>query len=637
MVKRAAFVASALFVLLSLLSRPALAGVDRWTRVGPGSGVVRALAATPSNPSTVYAGLEAGGVYRSSDRGTTWSFAGSGLNLHETVHALVVDARRPDVLWSGTDQGIYRSTDGGATWSLVHHGGALALVENPASGILYAAPAQGGPILDCVDGGVFWQPLAGSPQGVVELAIDPDQPLLLYAGTASGLFKSMSGGAFWSPLAHGLPAAGISALAIDPRSRSVYVATASASPKQPLFRSDDDGEHWTEVNDGGLRSTSFLAVAPDRKGTVWAVSTGEIFRSVDRGRTWSEADAGLFPADSASTVLPGAATLLAGTGAGVFRRGSQRSNNQETSWSLSSQGLNAATITGLALDPLRPARLWAAVLTGEVYRTVTGGGQWGLLTGAPDPGDVTGLLAADPRHPGTAYLGLYGGVARTLDAGNHWSSATGLSCIQPVSIAVDPLDSSVVYTAGDFIDTGCGEQPGACESFRSDDAGQHWTCIHVGDFLAPDPFQVSRVYALAGENVEVSDDRGATWTLQARNIDFTFLAADPNRPGTLWAIGPSGLFRSDDGGQTFTPSGAGIPAAAQLTTLALDPVDPNVLYAGALQRVFKSADGGATWTPLSQGLTGVNVRFLVIDPRDRGTLYAGTDESGVMKIRQSGE
>ena len=67
------------------------------------------------------------------------------------------------------------------------------------------------------------------------------------------------------------------------------------------------------------------------------------------------------------------------------------------------------------------------------------------------------------------------------------------------------------------------------------------------------------------------------------------------------------------------------------------PRTPTSSTPRTLQRgVFKSADGGLTWAPLGTGLAGINVRFLVIDPRDRNTLYAGTDEAGVMKIRQSG-
>src|SRR4029077_12358996 len=151
------------------------------------------------------------------------------------------------------------------------------------------------------------------------------------AGAATKLYKSANGGASWTPLTRGLAAAGIAALAVDPRSRSVYAATATTSihqPHQPIFRSDDEGAQWTEVNGVTLRYTYLLAVAPDRKGTVWAASIGGVFRSVDRGRTWSEADAGLLPAASMFAVLPGAASLLAGTSAGVFR-----SSDQGSSWS----------------------------------------------------------------------------------------------------------------------------------------------------------------------------------------------------------------------------------------------------------------------------------------------------------------
>jgi hypothetical protein len=251
---------------------------------------------------------------------------------------------------------------------------------------------------------------------------------------------------------------------------------------------------------------------------------------------------------------------------------------------------------------------------------------------------VTGPLAADPHQPGTAYVGVYGGVAKTVDAGNTWSSVTTLSCLLPRSIAVDPLDSSVVYVAGDFSDTACDSAPSTCTSYRSDDAGQHWTCTQIGQFLAPDPLQPSRVYALAGASVEVSTDRGASWSLLISGENFLVLVPDPQRPGTIWAGGTDGPFRSDDGGQTWHLADEGIPQSAQVTAVVLDPVDKDVLYAATLQNgVFKSSNGGVSWESLGTGLAGLTVRFLVIDPRTRTTLYAGTDEAGVMKLRQSGD
>jgi photosystem II stability/assembly factor-like uncharacterized protein len=621
-------VLSVLF-LLTPLARPALAGVDQWTRVGPDGGNVLILAAAPSHPSTVYAGLSLGGVFRSQDSGATWSFAGDGLIPREPVNALVVDARRPGVLWSGTGDGLYRSMNSGGTWVLANRGGVEALVQNPSSGMLYAG-AQIGPMLRSVDGGLSWQPLAGSPKETLHLAIDPVQTKILYAGNATGLFKSANGGASWAPIAGGLPAGRIDALAVDPRSRAIYAAVTGAAPGQNVFRSDDEGGHWTPAGDERLDDVHVLAVDPGRKGAVWAVSAGKVFRSPDQGRTWTEADAGL-PGAGASTVFPGAAALLAGTGFGVYR-----SAGQGASWSLSSQGLEAATIFALALDPLRPSRLYAA--TPEIFRTATGGGQWAPLPGAPSLFDVTGPLAADPHHPGTAYVGLYGGIAKTVDAGNTWSSAANLTCLLPRSIAVDPLDSSVVYVAGTPGSALCDSPPSSCTSYRSDDAGQHWTCTQIGQFLAPDPLQPSRVYALAGLNVEVSTDRGGSWSLLTPGVNFYVLVPDPQRPGTIWAGGPDGPFRSDDSGHTWNLADEGVPQSAQVTVVVLDPVDKDILYVATLQNgVFRSADGGLTWDALGTGLEGLTVRFLALDPRTRTTLYAGTDEAGVMKIRQSGE
>src|SRR5579872_6243093 len=151
-----------LFLLaLASSSLPAAAGNDRWTPVGPDTGVVRELAAAPSHPATVYAGLTTGGIYRSQDGGATWTFAGGGLDIRSQINALAVDARLPDRLWAATDTAIVRSTDGGAHWAQVRSGGAFALAADPkVSGTVYA-PLGFGALQRSTDAGASWQTLPG--------------------------------------------------------------------------------------------------------------------------------------------------------------------------------------------------------------------------------------------------------------------------------------------------------------------------------------------------------------------------------------------------------------------------------------------------------------------------------------------
>src|SRR5947199_8334642 len=113
---------------LIALTRPVLA-IDSWTRVGPDEGNVAVLAAAPSQPSTVYAGLGLGGVFRSVDGGTILSFAGGGLVLTETVRCLVVDSRRPDTLWVASFHVIYQSVNGGTSCDRVVVGVRAALAH----------------------------------------------------------------------------------------------------------------------------------------------------------------------------------------------------------------------------------------------------------------------------------------------------------------------------------------------------------------------------------------------------------------------------------------------------------------------------------------------------------------------------
>ena len=235
-----------LFLLAAaLLPLPAAAGIDRWTPVGPDTGVVRELAAAPSRPSTVYAGLNTGGIYRSQDGGATWAFAGNGLDIRSQINALAVDAHLPNRLWAATDTAIVRSTDGGAHWVTVRDGGARVLAADPKlSGTVYA-PLGSGALQRSTDAGATWQTLPGPVTGVAALAIDPVQTQNLYAGTRTGVLLSKNRGASWQPSRRGLPASTfVLSLAIDPRvPRTVYLSISrrrSRSDRLPQRRRRDE-------------------------------------------------------------------------------------------------------------------------------------------------------------------------------------------------------------------------------------------------------------------------------------------------------------------------------------------------------------------------------------------------------------
>jgi len=94
-----------------------------WTNSGPEGGKVRALVADPMDPSTLYAGTDLGGVFKSSDGGASWSAVSSGWAPGATVFALAVDPMTSGTVYAGTDRdGIFKSIDGGQTWTAIDSG-----------------------------------------------------------------------------------------------------------------------------------------------------------------------------------------------------------------------------------------------------------------------------------------------------------------------------------------------------------------------------------------------------------------------------------------------------------------------------------------------------------------------------------
>jgi photosystem II stability/assembly factor-like uncharacterized protein len=366
--------ASAWILLTS--SASLLAGTDVWTKLNLDVLLVRLLVIDPQNPNILYVTAQSGPfskpvyqLFKSYDRGTSWSEADLGLPVDGAVSSLVIDPQNTSTVYVGlgpvvgTGAQVFKSMDGGASWTSASIG-------------LPGAPSLAGP--------ANWR-------RVVALTIDSNNPATLFAaidylgngGDVPYIFTTTDGAASWTPTTDsGLPAGGFPALVLDPQNTgSIY----SASNLYGLFKSQDAGADWTEVL-GLPRSccetfsnSASVALDPQNSSTVYAAYYGGgIFSSTDAGVTWS-------PTGSGSAML---------------------------------------SVDTLAIDPQNPSVLYAATanlcycyddpLPSGVWRSVDGGATWApvnMRLPIPDLPRIlnTYSLAVDPQD-GTVYAVTDGGI-----------------------------------------------------------------------------------------------------------------------------------------------------------------------------------------------------------------------------------
>jgi len=635
-----------LFVSLSALfaTLPAAAATPpRWTHAGPDGGKVCALAASPSRPAVVYAGVATGGVFRSADNGATWTFAGTGLGPGSSSCHLAVDPVRPNVVWAGTGTGLFRSQDSGLTWTLrgpSFHGqrGIAAVAVDPKHPSTILASLQTySPLFRSLDNGLTWIASGPRTQGTSILLFDPHPSGTVYAA-ANGLLKSRDSGASWYPLTSLPPVQPISALAIDPKdSRILYVSGLGS-----FVRSANGGVSWTKVPSLGSVPVTGLALTPGSPSTLpstlyIATSTEGVLISTNGGTTSRPSGPGL-PDTFVNTVIATPAAVLAGDGSvGVFT-----SRNRGASWQ-TGHGLAATDVSSLAASSETPSRIYAETRPTGVYTTNDNGNVWTAL-GPATPGLYleSPAVAVAPSDPRSLYLAAAEGFYRRRIGVPHWTSLPWNSCVGPLRLAVDPTDAATLVLSGVFTGSGCSHLPGACLLFKTTDAGSSWTCISNGFangvgpniFLGFAPLSPQNLYAQTSDGLYRSVDGGENWSLLAPGILPASLAFSPTQEGLLYAALPTGVGRSTDGGATWEIHGNGLPLTEGIFFVAVDHDVPATVYMATSLHVFRSADSGATWQPLSNGLGDETISSFLIDPSETNVLYLGTYGDGVMRLQQ---
>ena len=326
-----------LFVLLFTLVLKAQDGLDIWTTTTNSVGPVYAMAIDPSNSSIMYTGSSTLGIYKTTDGGTSWNTANTGL-LNTAVLSLAISASNPQILYAGTNyganDGVYKTTDGGGSWTRLVNGiqetqrGIQAISVDPTNpDVAYIAVFDGvsdSPVglYKTTDGGNNWNASVngvGAIKNFLSIAIDPVNPNNVYAGTSfavatstgpSTIYKSTDAGGNWTEVNNGLPLDPtdinpVRTLSISSADPNVVIAglfVNSADLLGGLYATTDGGSSWTRKWDGAPQTVGTLL----RSTTIKPGSTQEfivgldistvtdigVWRTTDGGTTWASFNGG---------------------------------------------------------------------------------------------------------------------------------------------------------------------------------------------------------------------------------------------------------------------------------------------------------------------------------------------------------
>jgi hypothetical protein len=633
-----------------LIATTGLDAAGTWQLRGPINvgGRVTDLVADPANASKFYVASASGGVWKTTDGGTTFTsiFDGQGTL---SIGALALDPRDSNILYVGTGEanpgggsttqpgdGVWKTTDGGATWQ--HLGldntfeiGRIVVDPKNPSNVFVAA--MGALFFHNVDRGVYRSQDGGSTwtkvlfvsdgAGAIDLAIDPVTPsrvfaatwerqrtpeARIYGGPGSGLWRSTDGGTTWTALAGGLPASSTGpsriGVVVAPSSPStVYTIFSKADfSLDGVFRSTDSGTTWTRQSVTNLASiigaqcywSGRMFVHPTNPSDLWVDGVG-LAHSTNGGASFTSIS-GLHADQHAQWFSPAnPAVILKGNDGGVYR-----STNSGSTWTHFAN-LPISQFYTVEAHPAEPAKIYGGLQDNGVQRTTTGQtNDWSSIVG----GD--GLeVHVDPLSTQVIYAeSQFGALRRSTNGGTSFSSATsGLTgrLGWKTPIAIDPASTgtgttSTLYLGSDLL-------------FRSTNSAASWTAI----------------------SADLTNGNQGVGTIVFGTI--TTVAVAPSNKNTIYIGTDDGnVWVTQNAGASYTKITAGLPTL-WVTRVAVDPGNDAIAYATfsgfrvdqPLPHVFRTTDHGATWSEISGDLPDAPVNAIVVDPRQSSTLYVGSD------------
>ncbi|MFZ9046460.1 MAG: WD40/YVTN/BNR-like repeat-containing protein [Cyclobacteriaceae bacterium] len=652
--------------------------IYKYRSLGPDrGGRVTAVAGSVAQDGLFFLGATGGGVWRTTDYGTTWKNVSDGVFETPSIGAIAIAQNDANIAYVGTGsdgmrsnvilgKGVYKTVDGGDTWKHVglrNVGQIGEIALHPDNYNVVYVSAIGNPfrsnsergVYKTINGGETWEKVLfiSDEVGFYDVEMLPGNPEVLFATawkvnrkpwtivsggdakTEAGIYKSVDGGKNWRKIMDGLPSdlLGKIDIGVTPAdSKIIYAMMEAPGDEGGMYKSVDQGESFQQVSsDKGIRTRPFyytnVKVDPVNPDKLYVMATG-YFRSEDGGKSWSR----MRPPHGDNHdmwIHPKNPDLFIQSNDG----GANVTFNGGVSWS-TQFNQPTAEIYQVEVDDQYP--YWVYGGQQDNYTTVavpslppdgrqqdrtayiinTGGCETGPAV--PKPGNHT-IVFSNCKGRFSVYDKTTGQETR-YDVGAYFMYGHNPGELpyrfQRVSpIHVSPHNPDVVYHTSQFV-------------HKTTNQGIDWETI------SPD-------LTAFESNKQVISGSPITRDITGEEFYSTIYAIreSPLKEGLIWVGANDGpVHVSQDGGANWeevTP--AKLPRGGRVDAVEPSPHDQMKAYVAVLRYqlgderpyVYRTNNNGKDWTLLTTGTNGIPsdypVRVIREDPVKEGLLYAGTE------------